>query len=80
MGYQFLIADVLSLERNDVMRSPTMQGTIQALYLFVPLLHLIEVNQNKSSNYFHHFSTECIRHVSDCALFLTCVFKCFICS
>lgn len=40
MGDQFLIADVLSLKRNDIMRSSSLKCTTETLNLFVSQLHL----------------------------------------
>lgn len=42
MGNQFLIADVLSLEGNYIMRPSSLQSMIQTLNLFVSLQHLKE--------------------------------------
>lgn len=43
MGDQFLVADVLSLEGNYIMRSSSVKSTIQTVNLFVSLLNLKEI-------------------------------------
>lgn len=40
MSNKFFIADVLSLQRDDIIRSTTIQSSIQTLNLFISLFHL----------------------------------------
>lgn len=48
MSNKFFIADVLSLQRDDIIRSTTIQSSIQTLNLFISLFHLSTEHKENS--------------------------------
>jgi len=49
VGDQLLVAGVLSLQGDDVVRPPATQGAVHALDLLVPLLHLKREQKEKKA-------------------------------